>query len=115
MDLAGHWIDGDQLVIGRVIVGNNCRVGTRSTLTGGALLLDGSEVEAGTWVDGIIPAGERWAGSPMQLVGLAGEDWPYPEEEPLAQRAKRWLYPVSLGFLALMPMISVIPGALLML
>ncbi len=115
VDLAGHWLDGDQLVIGRVSVGTDCRVGTRSTLTGGALLLAGSEVEAGTWVDSIVPSGERWSGSPMQRVGPAGEEWPHPEEESGEPRAPRWLHPAALMFMALMPIISVVPGTLLML
>ena len=113
VDLAGHWLDGDTLSIGRITIGANCRVGTRSTLSGGAVLEDGSEVEAGTCVDGTVPAGERWAGSQMQPVGLAGDGWP--TTEPVAPRhpAVRWLYPISLVGLALMPIASVLPGAVL--
>lgn len=114
VDLAGHWLDGDVLHIGRIAIGTNCRVGTRSTITGGASLLDGAEVDAGTCVDGMVPAGERWAGSPMRALGLAGEDWPAPGPAAGQHPGVRWLYPVSLAFMALMPMIAVVPGSLLM-
>ncbi|MDO5743934.1 MAG: amino acid adenylation domain-containing protein [Micrococcaceae bacterium] len=115
VDLAGHWLDGDQLRIGFIAVGRGCRVGTRSTLGGDTTMEHGAEVEPGTSVDGLIPAGERWAGSQMEHVGEAGDNWPDSGEAAPKNPRMRWLYPASLVGMGLLPILSVIPGALLML
>jgi len=114
-DLAGHWLNGDRLHIGRVRIEAGARVGTRSTLMGGARVGAGAEVAPGTCVDGTIPQGELWAGSAMVRVGTAGEDWPPETRRCRRQRSVGLLYPLSLMLLALLPLVSVIPGGLLML
>ena len=113
-DLAGHWLDGDQLHIGRVRIEAGARVGTRSTLMGGACVGAGAEVAPGTCVDGTVPRGELWAGSAMERVGTAGEDWPPECRKHRRQRRVGFLYPLSLMLLALLPLLSVVPGGLLM-
>lgn len=114
-DLAGHWIDGGLLHIGRVHVGEDARVGARSTLLGGAKVGRGAETEPGTLVWGKIPNGERWAGSQMRKVGAAGEDWPAEPATTSESLAVRLLYPAALGGVTLLNLLAIAPGSALML
>jgi len=100
-DLSGYWIDGDVLRLGEVHIGADARVGSRSSLYGGASVGRGAEVEPGSAVSGRVPAGERWAGSPAGRVGSARRSWP--AERP--PRGTRWLFAFGVGslFIAAMP------------
>ncbi|WP_264668091.1 Pls/PosA family non-ribosomal peptide synthetase [Arthrobacter sp. VKM Ac-2550] len=113
VDLAGHWLDGDRLHIGRIRIGERARVGTRSLLMNDARIGDGAEVDPGTCVSGLVPDGERWAGSQMERVGTAGDDWPADANEQKPKLLVRLLYPLGLAGLTLMPIAAVVPGALL--
>ena len=110
VDLAGYWIDGDVLRLGAVHVGAGARIGSRSTLLGGASIGRGALVEPGSAVSGRVPAGERWAGSPAARVGAARPTWPL-ERPP---RARHWLVGFALGSVVMsaMPAAAVILGAL---
>ncbi|MCS5729593.1 amino acid adenylation domain-containing protein [Herbiconiux moechotypicola] len=112
VDLAGHWVDGDTFRIGRVHVGADATVGSRSTLLGGTTIGRGAVVEPGAVVSGRVPAGERWAGSPAGRVGPARRDWPAVRPAP----ARRWLVAYALGSLAMaaMPAIAVVLAALVL-
>ena len=117
VDLAGHWLDGDVLVIDRIRVGEGVRIGTRSTVSGGAVVENGVEIEPGSFIDRTVPRGERWAGSPVEYVGQAGDNWPqqhFLPEHPESRGPVRGLYMVSLALLGLLPMLSVLPGGWLM-
>ncbi|MEV4432512.1 Pls/PosA family non-ribosomal peptide synthetase [Streptomyces sp. NPDC049555] len=70
-DLAGWWLDGDTLHIGALRVGAGARVGHRSMLMPGAELGAGAELAAGGCLDGAVPPGHRYAGSPARPDGLA--------------------------------------------
>jgi acetyltransferase-like isoleucine patch superfamily enzyme len=59
VDLAGYWIDGDQLHVGPVTVGAEAVVGSRSTLLPGAEVGRNAEIVAGSAVSGKVPANER--------------------------------------------------------
>ena len=107
VDLAGYWIDGDVLRLGRMHVGADAVVGSRSTLLAGASIGAGAEVEPGSAVTGRIPAGERWAGSPAVRVGQARRPWP--AERP--PRAPAWLAVYGLGSIVM----AAIPVAALLL
>jgi non-ribosomal peptide synthetase-like protein len=109
VDLAGYWIDGDVLRLGAVHVGADARVGSRSTLLGGASIGRGALVEPGSAVSGRVPAGERWAGSPAARVGAARPTWPITRPP----RNRQWLVWFALGSVAMsaMPALSVILGA----
>ncbi|WP_184240197.1 Pls/PosA family non-ribosomal peptide synthetase [Conyzicola lurida] len=110
VDLAGYWIDGDVLRLGAVHIGAGARIGSRSTLLGGASVGRGAIVESGSAVSGRVPAGERWAGSPAARVGAARPTWPI-ERPP---RATRWLVAYSVGSLVMsaIPAAAVVLGAL---
>ena len=112
-DLAGHWLDGDVLHVGRVRVDEDARVGMRSTLMNDAHVGAGAEVAPGTSVTGKVPAGQLWAGSQMEYVGAAGMDWPSTAGHHRPSRGISVLYPVSLAGMTLLPLVSVIPGGLL--
>ncbi|MGZ6804180.1 MAG: AMP-binding protein, partial [Nocardioidaceae bacterium] len=76
VDLAGHWLDGDVLHVGRVKVRAGARVGTRSTLLPGADVGEGAVLLPGSCTDRKVPAGQTWAGSPAAKVGKQRHVWP---------------------------------------
>jgi non-ribosomal peptide synthetase-like protein len=109
VDLAGYWLDGDTFRVGRIHIGADATVGSRSTLLGGANVGRGAEVEAGAAVSDRVPSGERWAGSPATRVGSARRPWPAARPLP----ARRWLAAYALGSIAMaaLPAVSVLLGA----
>ncbi|TDW29426.1 non-ribosomal peptide synthetase-like protein [Cryobacterium psychrophilum] len=111
-DLAGYWIDGDILRIGHVHIGADAKIGSRSTLLGGAHIGNGAQIEPGAAVSDAVPAGERWAGSPARRVGSAKSSWP--AARPSAGR--RWLALFAAGSITLtgIPALAIGLGALLL-
>ena len=87
VDLSGHWLDGDVLHIGRIRVGAGASVGSRSVLLPGARVGQDAEVAPGSVIDGSVPPGELWAGSPAFRVAMAHRDWPRDRPAP----ARRWV------------------------
>ncbi|MGJ9372603.1 Pls/PosA family non-ribosomal peptide synthetase [Nesterenkonia sp. CF4.4] len=116
VDLAGHWLEGDELHIGIVRIGQNARVGTRSTLQGGAVIGDNTEIAPASVVTDMVPNDEHWAGSPLTFLGASGQDWPEAAESKADRsRGVALLYPIGLVLLGLMPLLAPLPGAALML
>ena len=111
VDLRGYWVDGDLLRVGEIVIGAEAAVGSRSTLLPGTRIGKGAEVEAGSAVQGHIPAGQLWAGSPAVRVGKAKNTWP--DERP--PEARRWLVGYGAGSIALslLPVLSVALGVLI--
>jgi non-ribosomal peptide synthetase-like protein len=109
VDLVGHWVDGDVFRIGRVHIGSEAVVRSRSTLLPGARVGAGAEIEPGSAVAGRVPAGERWAGSPAQRVGSARRD-----KLGRPPRGRRWLLAYGVGSLAAagLPVVGVAVGVL---
>ena len=118
VDLAGHWIDGDVIHVGPISVGARARVGARCTLSPGASVGDDAEVAPGSLVEGAIPAGEFWAGSPAELRRVEARG---PWQQAPAGRAVRsesaWLglYGVMASFIAALPAVAVLAGSLVLL
>ena len=108
VDLRGYWIDGDILRLGEIVIGADAAIGSRSTLLPGTRIGKGAEIEAGSSVQGRIPSGQLWAGSPAVRVGKAKNNWPA-ERPPLA---RRWLAGYAGGSigLSLLPVLSVALG-----
>ncbi|MDT7641268.1 MAG: hypothetical protein QOC83_5556, partial [Pseudonocardiales bacterium] len=52
VDLAGHWVDGDVVHIGKIRIGAGATVGSRSTLLPGTRIGKGAEIAAGSTVRG---------------------------------------------------------------
>lgn len=111
VDLAGWWLDGDVLRVGTIHIGTDARVGARSTVLPGVRIGDGAEILPGSCVTTTVPAGRRYAGTPLHDVGAAGEDWPAPRRDA----GRRWnlVYTVSLMGLAALPVLLSIPWMLL--
>lgn len=110
VDLAGYWVDGDELRVGRVTVGAGATIGSRTTLLPGARVGRGAEVLAGSAVSGKVPAMERWSGSPARRVSKAKPPWP--DEPP--PRNRRWLaaYGLASSAMSLLPFLAALAGAL---
>ena len=114
VDMHGWWIEGTELVVGKISIGAGARIGTRALLMPGATIGAGSEVEPGAVVGSDVGAGERWAGSPAALVGSAGEGWPTGTPDPVpSARAWRAMYGLGLGATNLIGLLAAIPGIVL--
>ena len=70
VDLSGHWLDGDVLHVGRITVGRDARVGSRSMLLPGATVGDGRGDRArAPPSSGTCPPDEAWSGAPARTGG----------------------------------------------
>ena len=112
VDLAGHWVDGDVVRIGKIRIGAGARVGSRSTLMPGARVGKNAEVVAGSTVRGAVPAGQRWSGSPAARTGKSALTWP--AERPRHSRFWVSAYGLTSTLLGLLPAIAAVPGVLLL-
>jgi non-ribosomal peptide synthetase-like protein len=111
VDAHGWWIEGRELVVGEIHIGAGARIGTRALLMPGADVGAGAEIEPGSVVNGTVPAGERWSGSPARRVGLAGETWPAPVPvETAPPRAAKTRFALGLVVLSLLPLAAAVPG-----
>lgn len=110
VDLAGHWLDGDELIVGSITIGAGASIGSRSTLLPGAEVGTGAEVLAGSAVVGTVPARERWSGSPARRVSKAKPPWP----DARPPRRRRWVlaFAAASGAMSLLPMLAALAGAL---
>ncbi|MCX5043190.1 amino acid adenylation domain-containing protein [Aldersonia sp. NBC_00410] len=108
VDLSGHWVDGDIVHIGRIVIGSGAVVGSRSTLLPGAVIGKNAVVAAGSAVTGRVKGGQYWAGSPAVKVGKA--EYPWPAETP--PRAPHWVLVFGLTsfVLAAMPLLGLAAG-----
>ncbi|MFB6565572.1 MULTISPECIES: epsilon-poly-L-lysine synthase Pls [Streptomyces] len=111
-DISGWWLDGDTLHIGAVRIGAGARVAHRSMLMPGAVVGRGAELASGACLDGEIPDGASWSGSPARPAGaaerMAGAAWP----APAWQRSRRWsaAYGLALLGLPLLALLSTAPA-----
>jgi non-ribosomal peptide synthetase-like protein len=114
VDLAGHWLDGDELHIGKIRIGAGARVGARSTLLPGARVGKGATIEPGSAVAGVVPKSRHWAGSPAVEIGAAKSDGDWPATR--APRSRVWtaIYGVSATVLGALPAIAALPSLLIL-
>ncbi|MFB6806211.1 Pls/PosA family non-ribosomal peptide synthetase [Streptomyces sp. NPDC056387] len=110
VDLCGHWLDGDRLVIGPVKVGAGAVVGTRSMLFPGARVGKRAEVAPGSAVAGQVPTGQRWAGAPAVKLGRAKHNWP--RERPPRGLPWRAAYGAAGFGLTALPVLATLPALL---
>ncbi|MFE2481043.1 Pls/PosA family non-ribosomal peptide synthetase [Streptomyces sp. NPDC059389] len=110
VDLCGHWLDGDRLVIGPVKVGAGAVVGTRSMLFPGARVGKRAEVAPGSAVAGTVPTGQRWAGAPAVKLGKAKHSWP--KQRPPRGLFWRAAYGAAGIGLSALPVLSTVPALL---
>lgn len=104
VDLAGYWLDGDELRVGRMVIGAGATIGSRSTLLPGTVIGRDAEVLAGSAVSGLVAASERWSGSPARRVSKAKAPWP--TERP--PRKPQWVlaYGLSSAAMSLLPLVA---------
>ncbi|MEO6628029.1 MAG: Pls/PosA family non-ribosomal peptide synthetase [Aquihabitans sp.] len=110
VDLSGYWIDGDELIIGAIEVGEGARVGARTTLLPGATVGAEAVVAAGSTVAGTVPAGQTWTGSPaVRTIPTSGQ-WPVAPPAP----ARSWLvaYAVAATLVGALPLVAGLAGLL---
>ena len=119
VDLAGHWIDGDVIHVGPISVGARARVGARCTLSPGAAVGKDAEVAPGSLVEGVVPAGEFWAGLTRRAPTRVEARGPWQDAPTgrVASTEKAWLglYGAMAAFIAALPAIAVLIGALVLL
>ncbi len=77
-----HATERGRIRFGRVRIGRNCGVGSRSTILAGAGLEDGALLGAGSLLtkNTVIPAGQTWGGVPARPLSAARKA-PRPEPE----------------------------------
>lgn len=99
VDLSGYWVDGDVVHVGQITIGDEARIGARSTLLPGAVVGTRAHVEAGSTVTGDKPIkkGARWSGSPAKKVGRSKHRFP----DELPPRRSYWVWGYGLTSLAL--------------
>jgi non-ribosomal peptide synthetase-like protein len=113
-DVGSWWIDGADVVVDRVSIGDGARIGARTLLMPGASIGANADVEPGGVVNGDVPPDERWAGAPARFVGPAGQGWP--ENPPATPRRKRlWHMAYGAGHMtvSLLPLVAAVPGLVL--
>ncbi|WP_433534589.1 Pls/PosA family non-ribosomal peptide synthetase [Micromonospora sp. CA-249363] len=112
VDLSGHWVDGDVVRIGRVRVGADARVGSRSILMPGARIGKGARVAAGSTVAGAVPANHHWAGSPAAAAGEDSDGWPGQRAPRNRMGARLWpfAYGITAQLLGLVPVVAALPA-----
>ncbi|MGH3859528.1 Pls/PosA family non-ribosomal peptide synthetase [Actinokineospora sp.] len=110
VDLSGHWLDGDVLHIGRIRIDADATVGSRSTLFPGARVGKRADVAPGSGVQGSVPTGQQWSGSPASRTGKASHRANRPP------RRKRWVaaYAVASFALSLLPVLAAAPALLIL-
>ncbi|MFC7402059.1 Pls/PosA family non-ribosomal peptide synthetase [Citricoccus sp. GCM10030269] len=109
VDLSGYWIDGDVVHVGKITVGEDAVVGSRSTLMPGAVVGQGTVIQPGSTVSGRAKDGLDYAGSPAKRLGKA--KYSGPNIDP--PRATGWLVLSAFGsgLLALLPFIAAAAAA----
>ncbi|MCA0155185.1 amino acid adenylation domain-containing protein [Tsukamurella sp. M9C] len=112
VDLAGHYLDGDELHIGAISIGEEASIGARSTLLPGAKVGKRAEVGPGSAVFGKVKAKQHWAGSPAEKIGKAEHPWP--AEHPPRKPYWVFVYGVSSVLLAGLPMVAIGAGLALL-
>ncbi len=108
VDLSGYWVDGDIVHIGRIRIGAGARVGARSTLLPESRIGKGAEAAAGSTLYGVIPARQRWSGSPA--ARSAGGPAKWPAHRP--PRSRRWstMYGLTSALFAVVPVLAAVPA-----
>jgi non-ribosomal peptide synthetase-like protein len=111
VDLSGHWLDGDQLHVGKIRVGAGATVGARSTLFPGARIGKRAEIAPGSGVVGSVPTDQRWSGVPAVRDGKSAHRWP--NSRP--PRSRRWslMYGVTSFGLSMLAAVTALPAILL--
>ncbi|WBP91020.1 amino acid adenylation domain-containing protein [Kitasatospora cathayae] len=107
-DIAGWWLDGDTLQLGRIDVGEGASIGHRATLMPGARIGAGAQIAPGSCVTGTVPPGEHWHGSPARPGPDTRTLWP--TRAPRPSRIWNAAYGAAFVLFGLVPLISALPA-----
>lgn len=122
VDIAGHWIDGDTFILGRIDIEDGARIGLRTFVGPDSHIGNNAEVLAGSCVTGPVPPGRLSGGSPLTDRGQAGLTWPGLSPEEAAARgavkmlgsfSRRAIFGAGMLWMALLPVLAVLPGILM--
>lgn len=111
VDLSGYWMDGDVIHVGRIHIGAGARIGGRSTIGPEVRIGRDVVVQAASTVLTDVRRGATVAGSPA--VRVRSEDSHWPAERPAPKPYWVSLYGVSSFLVSLIPLVSLVPGLLL--
>ncbi|MFJ9844103.1 Pls/PosA family non-ribosomal peptide synthetase [Kitasatospora sp. NPDC101155] len=111
VDIAGWWLDGDTLQLGRIDIGEHSSIGHRATLMPGARIGHGAEIAPGSCVTGTVPPGEHWNGSPARPSTEARTQWPTTPARP--SRTWNLAYGAGFALFGLLPVIAALPALLI--
>lgn len=110
VDLRGYWIDGDVVHIGPISIGDQARVGARSTLAPGATVGSRAEIAPGSLVLGKVPKDQFWSGSPAERVARHARG-PWSQDAPARNPAWQVAYVSAALLIAALPAVGVVAGA----
>ncbi|MBN8219213.1 MAG: AMP-binding protein, partial [Spirochaetes bacterium] len=117
-NLTGYVVEDGELIIGEVTIGKDAVIGARALVSPGSGVGDGGELGDGALLrpGSRVPPGARWVGSPASPAGMA-EDPPWCRGEAPAAGNPLLLrlgYLLGLAVLPLFPLLSTLPGALIL-
>ena len=108
VDLSGHWIDGDVFHLGRITIGDDATIASRTTLLPGAVVGKNADVAPGSGVVDKIKNGQYWKGSPAVKSGRVKHPWP--DERPARRSYWVAVYGLTSPVLGALPLIALAAG-----
>jgi non-ribosomal peptide synthetase-like protein len=114
-DIHGWWLEGEELIVDEIKIGAEARVGARALVSPGVDVGERAEIEPGSVVHGVVPAGERWGGSPAVKLGDAAAGWPA-GPPPRVSHARLWrsMFLLGLSVQSVLPVLAAGPGLLIL-
>lgn len=117
VEMSGYWIDGSNVYVGTIDIGDGARIGMRSTVSPGAEVGARAEILPGSHVKGRTEAGKMYEGAPLRCLGEANQNWP--TEDPNEQHhlgimykfESAALYSIGMFVVNILPVVAFIPGA----
>ena len=108
VDLSGHWVDGDVFHLGRITIGDDATIASRTTLLPGAVVGKNADVAPGSGVVDKIKNGQYWKGSPAVKSGRVKHPWP--DERPARRSYWVAVYGLTSPVLGALPLIALAAG-----
>lgn len=115
----GATVEDGWLILGPIVIGQRCFVGTRTVLMPGSAMEDGAELDDLSLLISktTIPVGQLWKGSPARPdeSALRRSNTESPKRPSNSRRfAYGWLYVLGILIFPLLPMAAFFPGMLVM-
>jgi non-ribosomal peptide synthetase-like protein len=108
VDLSGHWIDGDTFHVGKITIGDDATIASRTTLLPGAVVGKNADVAPGSGVVDRIKNGQYWKGSPAVKSGRVKHPWP--DERPTRRSYWIAIYGLTSPVLGALPLVALAGG-----